>query len=284
MNIQNEMQTIDRNLVTKCLSAAHEMRLDALKMTYNVGSTGAHIGGALSMIEIMAALYVGVMTYEINDKQWEGRDRFILSKGHGVMAQYAAMKQIGILTDEDLLTFKKNTTCLFAHPSINMDLGIEFSSGSLGQGLSLGVGTALALKRKGNSKSHVYVLVGDGECDEGSIWEAAASAAHFKLDNLTMIIDKNGLQYDGKTDIILSMDNLTEKMSAFGWNTINTDGHSVQALIASLKVRDNKPVAIIAHTVKGKGVSFMENNPLWHNGRLTEQQFEQALAEQGVQK
>lgn len=281
INVENtERKMLD--LIETCKRIASQMRVDALQMTKNTGNTGAHIGGALSMIEIMAVLYNVVMKYDIKDPYLEGRDRFILSKGHGVMAQYVVMKSVGIISDEELLTFKHNDTHLYAHPSMNMDIGIEFSSGSLGQGLSLGVGTALALKQKGNDDSRVFVLVGDGESNEGQIWEAAMSASHFNLDNLVVIIDKNNLQYDGDTNLILNMDSVADKWKAFGFETVTINGHSVEELITAFSRRPSKPYAIIAETVKGKGVSFMENDASWHNNRLTDDQFKQAMEEQGV--
>jgi transketolase len=268
--------------IDMCRNASKQMRIDVIRMTRHSGNIGAHIGGSLSMIEIMAVLYNGVIKFKKDDTTWEGRDRFILSKGHGVMAQYAAMKSIGLLSDDDLMTFKNNETRLYAHPSMNLQIGIEFSSGSLGQGLSLGVGTALALRKKNNYSSHVYVLVGDGECNEGQIWEAAMAASHFKLNNLTVIVDKNKLQYDGETADVMNMDNFAAKWSAFGFETLTVDGHSVEQLLVAFRTGTNKPKAIIAETVKGKGVSFMENNPAWHNNRLTEDQYKQAMAEKGV--
>ena len=268
--------------IDMCRNASKQMRIDVIRMTRHSGNIGAHIGGSLSMIEIMAVLYNGVIKFKKDDTTWEGRDRFILSKGHGVMAQYAAMKSIGLLSDDDLMTFKNNETRLYAHPSMNLQIGIEFSSGSLGQGLSLGVGTALALRKKNNYSSHVYVLVGDGECNEGQIWEAAMAASHFKLNNLTVIVDKNKLQYDGETADVMNMDNFAAKWSAFGFETLTVDGHSVEQLLVAFRTGTNKPKASIAETVKGKGVSFMENNPAWHNNRLTEDQYKQAMAEQGV--
>lgn len=276
--------TYNNMVVVECKKAANEMRKDSIQMTYNVGVTGAHIGGALSMIEIMSALYIGVIKFDVANPIWDERDRFILSKGHGAIAQYAALKQIGLLTDKDLGTFKKNDTKLYAHPSMDLSNGIEFSSGSLGQGLSLGVGTALALKRKGNHRSRVFVLLGDGECNEGSVWEAVASASNYQLDNLTVIVDKNGLQYDGITDEILNMGNLGEKFTSFGWNVVTVYGHSIEDLLDAFSVKSNDPKVIIANTVKGKGVSFMENNPAWHNGRLTEKQYVEAMKEQDVLK
>lgn len=274
---------IDNNLVKKCKEASKRMRVNAIKMTYNAGNFGAHIGGALSMIEIMSALYLGVMKYDVNNPSWEDRDRFILGKGHGALAQYTALKEAGFLGDEDLLTFKKSETQLFTHPAMNLDIGIEFSSGSLGQGLSLGIGTSLSFRRKNNNTSRVFVLLGDGECDEGSVWEAAAFASHHKLSNLIAIVDKNNLQSDGKTERILSMENLGEKWKSFGWKVLNIDGHSEEELLTALTTTSNIPMVIIANTVKGKGVSFMEGNALWHNNRLTERQFIQAMQEQGEQ-
>ncbi len=266
-------------IIKKITKAAHEMRNDVLKMTFLTGNTGAHIGGGLSMIDILATLYLGVMKFSINNPTDEKRDRFILSKGHGALCFYAALNQIGMISKEDLWTFKSNETFLYGHPSINPNKGIEFSSGSLGQGLSLGVGVSLALKRKDNIDSKVYVLLGDGECNEGSVWEAAMSASHFKLDNLTVIIDKNGLQYDGPTADILSMEPFLEKWKSFGWQTIEVDGHSIQNLYQAFHTYHNQPIAIIANTIKGKGVSFMENNPKWHNSRLTQTEYDMAIME-----
>jgi len=234
----------------------------------------------------MAVLYLEAMRYDPHKATWEGRDRLILSKGHGVMAQYAAMKQAGMLTDEELMTFKQHNTRLCAHPSMCPEMGIEFSGGSLGQGLSLGVGTALALRRKGNTDSRVFVVLGDGECNEGSVWEAAASASHFGLDRLTVVVDRNHLQYDGPTCDVLRMDDLAQKWVAFGFDTRTVDGHSVPALREVLRggaaMVGSAPTAILADTVKGKGVSYMENNPVWHNGALSDEQYAQAMREQGA--
>lgn len=256
-----------------------EMRIDILKMGFSAKSSGGHFGGSLSSVEIMAALYGGVMTFDPENPADEKRDRFIFSKGHGVMAQYAALKQLGLLTDDQLITYKKTDSVVSAHPSMNPALGIEFSSGSLGQGLSLGVGVTLALRRKGNESSRVFVLLGDGECDEGSIWEAAMSAANYKLGNLVAVVDKNGLQYDGDTEMVLALDDLAAKWRAFGWKTVNVDGHDVCALVAAFGTQSDKPLAVIAHTVKGKGVSFMENAAQWHHGVLTQKFYDQAMEE-----
>lgn len=267
------------DIILKCNESARKMRKDALYMTMIAGNAGAHIGGGLSMIEIMSTLYMGIMKYDISNMKWENRDRFILSKGHGVLALYTAMNQAGIISDEELKTFKSKGTLLTGHPSMNIERGIEFSSGSLGQGLSLGVGTCLALKSKGNFVSKTFVLMGDGECDEGSVWEAAMSASHYNLDNLIAIIDKNGIQYDGNTNSIMNLGNMKAKWESFGWNAIEVDGHNIEELYSALSVKSDKPLVVIAHTVKGKGVSFMENNPAYHNSRLTQKQYDDALLE-----
>lgn len=255
------------------------MRKDIIKMGYASGSTGAHFGGGLSLVEIMAVLYGKIMNFNKENPTDEKRDRLILSKGHGIMAQYAALKQLGLLSANDLLTFKNNNSFLPAHPSMNPKLGIEFSSGSLGQGLSLGVGTAIALRQKGNINSRVFVILGDGECDEGTIWEAAMSAAHYKLNNLIAIIDRNHLQYDGNTEDIMPLNDLEFKWKAFGWKTIKCDGHNQEELIQTLSSQYEQPLVIIANTIKGKGISFMENKPQWHNGVLTKSMYEIALTE-----
>ena len=231
------------------------------------------------MPEMLAALYAGYLRYDRDDDNWEERDRVILSKGHAALALYPALVQAGILDRERLKDFKKNGSQLSGHPSLNGLPGIEFASGSLGQGLSLGVGVCLALKRKNNDRSRVFVFLGDGECDEGSVWEAAASASHFGLNKLTAVIDTNKIQYDGDTNDILSMSPMGEKWKAFGWEVIELDGHNVEALIDAYNTKSEKPLVIIANTVKGKGVSFMENNWRFHNARLSKKQYEQSVEE-----
>lgn len=269
-------------IVNDCREIAKQMRIDAIHLTYSLGHMGAHIGGGLSLIEIMAVLYGRELRINKANLQDEMRDRLILSKGHGTLALYTAMKAVGIISEEELRTYKTRDTFLYAHPSMNLPRGIEFSSGSLGQGLSLGVGTCLGMRRKGNKDSRVFVIVGDGECDEGSIWEAAQSAAHFACNRLITIVDCNGIQYDGSTEEIMGLGKIEEKWKAFGWDVIVVDGHDIKELCEAFKTKHDKPLAVIAKTVKGKGVSFMENNPLWHNHSLTKEQYEQALAEQGV--
>lgn len=256
-----------------------QIRRDIVEMGFACGMNGAHFGGSLSLVEIMAALYGRVMNFDARRPADDNRDRLILSKGHGVIAQYAALKQIGLLNDEDLKSFKQNDTKLYAHPSMNLKSGIEFSSGSLGQGLSLGVGTALALKRKQNGTSRIFVVLGDGECDEGSVWEAAMSAVSFGLNNLTAIVDRNRLQYDGDTETVLPLENFAEKWRAFGWDVEECNGHDTDELVNILSAKREKPFVLIADTVKGKGISFMENNAAWHNGVLTKTLYETAVQE-----
>ena len=268
--------------IEACEQAAQEIRYDILRMGLKTGSNGAHFGGGLSLVEIMAVLYLSVMRVDTARPRWSERDRFILSKGHGAMAYYAALKQVGFVTDEELMTFKSNHTFLYGHPSMNPDKGIEFSSGSLGLGLALGAGTAMGLRKRGNNTSRVFVLMGDGECDEGSVWESAASAAHFGLSNIVAIVDKNGLQYDGPTREILNMDGMAEKWESFGWQARVVDGHSVSELLEAFDRSEGKPTVVIANTVKGKGVPFMEHNPAWHHSRLTQAQFDELTAEKAV--
>jgi len=268
------------------MCAAEQMRSDVVKMTHVAGMQGAHIGGGLSMVEIMAVLYCGVMKTNPQHLEWDERDRFILSKGHCALTQYAALKQTGIINEDELTTFKQNDTKLSAHLSMNPSIGVEFSSGSLGQGLSLGVGTCLALRRKNNNSSRVFVLLGDGECNEGQVWEAAISAAHYKLDNLVAIIDKNGMQYDGATNDVLSMESMPQRWDAFGFDVITVDGHDVTALydILTSLPKNSKPIAIVANTIKGKGISYMENNPKYHSARLSQDDYEKVLSELGYKK
>jgi transketolase len=271
---------VNQSVCERCLKAVRQMRIYALQMSLAAGPVGAHLGGGLSMMEIISALYFGVLKYDVQNPEWDLRDRFILSKGHGALAYYAALSLAGFIEEKDLATFKSNETHLTGHPHMDLKRGIEFSSGSLGQGLSLGVGSALALRSRGNQTSRVIVLVGDGEINEGSVWEAAMSAPHFKLSNLILIVDNNGLQYDGTTQDVLDMGDLAAKFDSFGWTSVNVDGHDLTALLAALQTPHDKPLALIAHTVKGKGVSFMENNRAWHHCRLTQAQFEEAMSEQ----
>jgi transketolase len=243
----------------------------------------SHLGGGLSMIEIFTVLYGSVLIYDSQNPEWENRDRFILSKGHGVLPYFVALHNAGFISQEVLYTYKKNESDLISHPVMNLPLGMESSNGSLGHGLSMAVGISLALKKKNNFTSRVFVVLGDGECNEGSVWEASMSAAHFKLDNLVAIVDYNKLQSDGDSNTVMDIGVMETKWESFGWEVIPVDGHDINALKDALSNKESsssyKPRVVIAHTVKGKGVSFMENNNAWHHNRLTQSTFEQAIAE-----
>jgi transketolase len=267
----------------RCRAAARQIRRYTLEMSLVAGPLGAHAGGALSMVEILSVLYLApVLRYDVQNPLWEQRDRFILSKGHGAPSFYGVLCLAGYIEEKELSTFKASVTRLYGHPAMDPSRGIEFSSGSLGQGLSQGVGSALALRFRGNDVSRVFVLLGDGECNEGSVWEAAMSAAHYKLSNLVAIVDKNGMQYDGFTGPVMDMGDVPAKWRSFGWTVREVDGHDVNAVHDALSTPNSSggPLAIIAHTVRGKGVSFMENARAWHHSRLTQAMFDQAMAEQ----
>ena len=269
----------DKELIIKCKDAAKKIRRRVIDMTYNTGKTGAHLGGSLSIVELLAGLYAGNIRFIADDPNWEGRDRVILSKGHAAMALYPALVEAGIIEESELETFKQDGSRLGGHPSLNGLPGIEFASGSLGQGLSLGVGTCLALKRKENSESRAFVFLGDGECDEGSVWEAAASAGHYHLNNLVAVVDMNAIQYDGLTTEVMDMSPFEKKWIDFGWDVLSIDGHNIEEVLDAYDHKGDKPLAILAHTVKGKGVSFMENNWKYHNANLPKELYDQAIEE-----
>jgi transketolase len=228
-----------------------------------------HPGGAFSSIDIMTTLYFAVMKIDPQNPHWEGRDRFILSKGHSSLGLYAVLHLRGFMDKETLLTFRQDNSLLCGHPDMHKVTGVEMSTGSLGHGLSVGTGLAIAAKfdRKGH---RVFVLMGDGETQEGSIWEAAMFASHHKLDNLVGIVDRNMIQIDGFTEDILALEPYRAKWEAFGWHVIEIDGHDFEQIRCALKEMpvSNRPTLVLANTVKGKGISFMENNPAWHGGGL----------------
>lgn len=255
-------------------------RKKLLEVAYNCNGP-SHLGGGLSMIEIFSVLYGSILQYNISDPNWAFRDRFILSKGHGVLPYFIALHYAGFITEEKLFTYKTNESDLISHPIMNMQIGMESSNGSLGHGLSMAVGLCLGMKKKGNFQSKTYVILGDGECNEGSVWEAMMSAAHFKLDNLIAIVDYNKLQNDGCNTEVMDIGDLESKWKSFGWEVSSVNGHDIDELEKTLKTKNtpNKPKVLIAHTVKGKGVSFMENNNEWHHNRLTESTYTQAMQE-----
>ena len=256
------------------------VRKNILEMAVSAGASSAHFGGALSITEIVSTLFAHQMKIDKKNPKWEERDRFILSKGHACLAYYAALCEIGYISKEELKTFEKNDTNLLGHPVANRNLGIDFSNGSLGMGLSLGIGVAIASKKK-KKNFDVYVIVGDGECNEGSIWESAMAAPHFKLDNLYVVIDKNNFQQTGSNEEIMNVANLKDKWSSFGWHTVELDGHNIEELYNFFNKGKtiNKPKAIIANTVKGKGFSFSENNNDWHHSILSKSFYEKAMNE-----
>ena len=267
-------------IIKNIKQTAKRMRKNALDMALAAGADSSHFGGGLSIIEITATLYGAIMKYDRNNPLWSERDRFILSKGHGVLGYYTALVEAGFIPVEDLLTFEKTGSYLLGHPVINREKGIEFSNGSLGMGLSLGIGVALAGKKR-NSKYKVFVLMGDGECNEGSVWEAALAAVQFKLDNLVAIIDRNNFQQTGSNSDIMSVGDLASKWRSFGWEVMEVDGHNVGELYDAFhrEAVPQKPFAVVAKTIKGKGFSFSENNNAWHHAVLTKSQYDIAIAE-----
>lgn len=262
-----------------------DMRHDILRMVHNCGKQNGHLGGCMSVVELLAVLYTQIMNInEVahSDKEWALRDRFIMSKGHAGIAMYAAMKHVGLLSQEMINgPVRGENTVIYRHPKRNIEYGIECSVGSLGMGIGYGIGLAESFRRKGTGQQ-VYVMVGDGECDEGSVWESAAYAGHRKLENLTVIIDKNNLQLDGLTHEVLAMDNMAERWKAFGFQTIEIDGHNIEAIHNAFRTaHKGQPLAVIAHTVKGKGVSFAENRVEWHDNYLSDALYEQGMEELG---
>lgn len=267
--------------MTELERRANEMRSDIVSMIAEAGS--GHPGGSLSSADILTALYFGgVLEHDPARPDWDERDRFILAKGHAAPALYAVLAQAGYFPREELLTLRKLGTRLQGHPDSNLVPGVEVSTGSLGQGLSVAAGIAAGLKLDGKTQS-VFALLGDGECQEGQVWEAAMFAAHRGLDNLVAIVDRNCLQIDGNTADVCDPGDLAAKFSAFGWTAVEVDGHDIPALVEALAAakadRAAKPHALIARTVKGRGVSFMENQAGWHGKAPNAEQTEAALAE-----
>ncbi len=258
---------------------ARKIRRHIIIMTGNAGS--GHPGGSLSAADIVTALYFNIMRHDPENPAWPDRDRFILSKGHAAPLLYAALAESGYFPLETLPTLRKLGSSLQGHADSNVTPGVEMTAGSLGQGLSFSVGVALA-GRLNSQDYRVYVMLGDGECDEGQVWEAAMAAAHFRVDNLTAIVDNNGLQIDGWNRDVMNIEPLNDKWKSFGWHVIEVDGHNIPRLLDAFKEAQSvkgKPSVIIAHTVKGKGVSFMENNVDFHGKAPNAEQVELALKE-----
>ncbi len=259
---------------------ADEMRRDCIEMGYAAGEQGAHFGPALGSVDLLAALYFGVMNHDPKNPEMIERDRFVMSKGHACLSYYAALIESGYISKDQISTFKGNNSILCGHPSRNVQHGIEISSGSLGNGFSIACGMAKAAKLQGK-EHYVFCLVGDGESNEGIVHEAAIAAVKFKLDNMIAIIDRNGFQLSGTTKEVMDI-NIPAIWKAYDWDvTILDDGHNIKKIIEvvnSIKIRKNgKPQLIIADTIKGKGISFMERVLKWHASPLTEEEYTQAI-------
>ncbi|MBI4296473.1 MAG: transketolase [Chloroflexi bacterium] len=269
------------NGAVDCRGLANRIRVHALRMTHRAKSS--HIGGCFSIADLLAVLYLKILRVDPSHPNWPGRDRLILSKGHTAAALYAILAECGFFPVDWLDTFYLDGTKLAGHATYGVP-GIEVSTGSLGHGLSIGCGMALAAKRD-KQAYRVFTLLSDGECDEGSTWEAALFAPHHRLDNLVAIVDYNKIQSFGKVKDVLNLDPFGPKWQAFGWSVREIDGHDVAQIEQALKsvpFEEGKPSCIIAHTVKGKGVSFMENDLAWHYKYASDEELRRALAELGV--
>ena len=259
---------------------ARDVRRDIVSMTAEAGS--GHPGGSLSAVELLVALYFRVMRHRPEDPAWADRDRFIESKGHACPVLYSVLARSGYFPVEELATFRKLNSRLQGHAKMGTP-GVEMSSGSLGQGLSFGVGAALGARLDGRD-SRVYVLLGDGELNEGQVWEAAMAAPFYKLDNLTALVDRNGIQNDRFTSEVMGLEPLADRWRSFGWHVRETDGHDMGQVLDALdeaRGMQGQPTVVIARTVKGKGVSFMENNPDFHGKAPNKEQLALALQELG---
>ncbi len=271
--------------VPEIATAAQHMRINIIKMLHEAGS--GHPGGSLSSADIVATLYFGgAMHYDEKNSEAPDRDKFILAKGHAAPVLYAALAEVGYIPEEELLTLRKFNSRLQGHPDCRKLPGVEASTGSLGQGLSIAAGIALGHKidaeKSGGRMQRVFTLMGDGEIEEGQVWEAAMFAAHYQLDNLVAIIDSNDLQIDGNVKDVAGLADIAAKFQSFGWRTIEVDGHDVSAIQTALQAANaikGTPVCIVANTVKGKGVSFMENQAGWHGKAPNDEQTAQAIKE-----
>ena len=278
---QEQEEVVSNRNYDELKETARKIRVDVIRAIHEAGS--GHPGGSLSATDILTALYFDTMNINPENPKMEGRDKFVLSKGHAVPALYATLAERGFYDVEEMMTLRKIGSHFQGHPNMHKVPGLEMSTGSLGQGFSVAVGMATAGKMDGNP-GRVYALCGDGELQEGIIWEAALSAAHRNLDNLVLIVDWNGLQIDGKVDDVKKVTPLSGKFQTFGWHVINVDGHSFPEILAALdeaKAVKGQPTAIIAKTHKGHGVSFMEDQAGWHGKAPNDEQFRQAMEELG---
>jgi transketolase len=270
---QNSLES-DMSFDQTCMA----IRRSIVQTAYNCDQS-THIGGSLSMVELLVTLFGEVLVNRPHQPEWDGRDIFILSKGHAVLGYLAVLHHYGYFSAEKLATFQTNGSDLIAHPVKKLSLGIESSNGSLGQGLAFGIGISLGMRKRGQDR-RAYVMLGDGECNEGSVWESAAIAAELKLRNLVAIIDENGFRNDGATSTYAGQGVLANVWRAFGWNVVDIDGHDHLSIIRAFqqaRERADAPTAIVARTVKGRGVPFMENNNDWHHNRVTATILEECL-------
>lgn len=260
------------------MAMCKRMRLHAMDMALAAGNRGAHISSSLSCIEIYAVLYGAILNFDTDNMLWNDRDRFIAGKEHARLAEYPARAEMGFYPVDMLNSYEENDGLLVGH-QLRKELGVEYGSMSLGMEMSFAVGKALIAKQT-KQKYHVYCLLGDAECEEGPVWEAFIAAAHYKLDNLTVIIDRNHMSVDGITEELMAQLDMQKKMEAFGWESVTIDGHDVHQLMEALEHKpQGKPYSIIANTIKGKGVSFIENNKSWHQAVLNTEQYRLAVEE-----
>ena len=272
---------LEKDEINFLRNKAWELRKEVIDMVFNCETSSGHLGGSLSAAEIISVLYWKILRLDIKNPKWEYRDRFIISKGHSAPILYAALANKGFFSRDILKTYRRDGSILQGHPDSTKTPGVDASSGSLGQGLSVALGMALSA-RNTNKDFNVYCLLGDGEMDSGLIWEAAMAASHYKVANLTAIIDYNHMQVDGDPKDIMNIEPLAEKWRAFGWEVLEVDGHDVEFIYRALEIRKmykNTPFVIIGNTVKGKGVSYMENSIKWHACKITEEQKDKAIEE-----
>lgn len=265
----------------KLMAAAARIRIDAIDSIFNAGS--GHPGGSLSIADILAVLYFKEMRIDSANPKWADRDRFVLSKGHAAPAYYAALAEKGFFPVQELKKLRKAGSILQGHPDMNKTPGVDMTSGSLGLGLSAANGMAIAGKMD-KKDYRVYAVLGDGELEEGQVWEAAMTAVHYKLDNLMAFVDLNGLQLDGKVAGIMNSASVTDKFTAFGWNVYSIDGHDIGQIVDTIenaKKQKSVPSVAVCSSVKGKGVSFMENEVSWHGAAPNKEQYEVAMKELG---
>lgn len=259
---------------------AKELRADVLKMLYT--SKSGHPGGSLSCVEMLMALYYNTLKFDPKNPKWDDRDRVVLSKGHACPTLYAILADLGFFPREDLWTLRQIDSHLQGHPDCTKTPGIDVNTGSLGQGVSIAGGLAMAAKYK-NKDYHVYAIIGDGEAQEGLVWEAAMSAAHYHLDNLTVMLDHNGLQIDGSNDEVMNIGDIVEKYRSFGFECITVDGHDIPAIVDAIDAPHNgKPKFICCQTHKGQGISFMSDQFGWHGKAPSKDDYDNAMKELGV--